>query len=284
MFSQLLYCHFHTTGLLSLPQSEIRAGKLLVDPGHLQEEQVGVTPHHHYRRARCHHPVVDTSLKNNTHIADDQNNCLFKMKGFQLVLPSHLFPNTPRIIQIWLFLSQSAATIRLKGKVSRDFLLLVFFINQSPPPPQSIPSWPLQFFQKFPEIFASQGAPPVSTPPVANLSPVSTTSVANWPGINNTGGKQWEQYRTADTLKWTWKQKFIYMFQKVSQQNYYNFSDWRFFFICRHQWWTLSSEYLRKFLKKFEMALTGKLIHEKNQKSKISWYCFFKVIVRVVFH
>jgi hypothetical protein len=28
---------FHTIGLLSPPESEIRAGKLLVDPGHLQE-------------------------------------------------------------------------------------------------------------------------------------------------------------------------------------------------------------------------------------------------------
>jgi len=58
---------FHTTGLLSLPQSEIRARKLIVDPGHLQEEQVGVTPHHYYRRAHRHHPVVDTALKT-THI------------------------------------------------------------------------------------------------------------------------------------------------------------------------------------------------------------------------
>ena len=71
MFSQLLYCHFHTTGLLSLPQSEIRAGKLLVDPGHLQEEGVGGRPHHRYRSARCHSSVVDRELQKNTHIADD---------------------------------------------------------------------------------------------------------------------------------------------------------------------------------------------------------------------
>jgi hypothetical protein len=44
----------------------------------------------------------------------------------------------------------------------------------------------------------------------------------------------------------------------------------------RHQWCTLSCEYLRNFLKKFEMAVKvfsgawGKLIHEKNQKLKIS--------------
>jgi hypothetical protein len=45
--------------------------------------------------------------------------------------------------------------------------------------------------------------------------------------------------------------------------------------IC-HRWSTLSFEYLREFSKKFETALMvysgpwGKLIHEKNQKQKIS--------------
>jgi hypothetical protein len=44
----------------------------------------------------------------------------------------------------------------------------------------------------------------------------------------------------------------------------------------------LEPQYLRKFSKKFEMAVTvysgawGKLIHEKNQKSKISWHCSFE--------
>jgi hypothetical protein len=44
----------------------------------------------------------------------------------------------------------------------------------------------------------------------------------------------------------------------------------------------LSCKYLREFSKKFETALIvysgawGKLIHEKNRKSKISWYCPFK--------
>jgi len=54
---------FHTSDLLFLPQSEIRAGKLLVEPGRLQEECVGDRPHHRYRRARCHRPVVDRVLQ-----------------------------------------------------------------------------------------------------------------------------------------------------------------------------------------------------------------------------
>ncbi len=51
----------------------------------------------------------------------------------------------------------------------------------------------------------------------------------------------------------------------------------------RHRWCTLSCEYLREFSKKFEMALKeysgawGKLIYEKNQKSKISWHCPFNL-------
>jgi hypothetical protein len=80
--------------------------------------------------------------------------------------------------------------------------------------------------------FASQGAPPASTTPVANLPPVSTTPAANFAtgtGVNDSGGKlppvsttpaanlplvsttYWEQYQAADTLRWTWRQKFIFM-------------------------------------------------------------------------
>ncbi len=50
---------FHISSLLYLPQSEIRAANLLVDPGHLQEERVGGR----YRRARPRYPVVDRALQ-----------------------------------------------------------------------------------------------------------------------------------------------------------------------------------------------------------------------------
>jgi hypothetical protein len=67
MFSQLHFSNFHTIGLFSPPKNEIRAGKLLVDPGHLQEELLGVHPHHHYIKAcpSCH--VVDRVLQKNTY-------------------------------------------------------------------------------------------------------------------------------------------------------------------------------------------------------------------------
>ncbi len=90
-----------------------------------------------------------------------------------------------------------------KGTVSRDFLLLVFFMNQFPPSPRVFHKDHFKFFRKFAEIFASQGAPPVSTTPVANLPRVSASPVANFPtifasvdtggkfatGVNDTGGK-----------------------------------------------------------------------------------------------
>ncbi len=83
-------------------------------------------------------------------------------------------------------------------------MLLVFFMNQFPPSPRVLHLDRFKFFRKFAEIFASQGAPPVSTTLVANLPPVSATPVANFStifasvvdtggkfvtGVNNTGGK-----------------------------------------------------------------------------------------------
>jgi hypothetical protein len=77
MFSQSIIAIFHTTGLLSLPQNKISAGKLLIDSGHLQEERLGGRPHYRYRRARHHCPVVDRVLKK-TQIADDHGKKLPK--------------------------------------------------------------------------------------------------------------------------------------------------------------------------------------------------------------
>ena len=59
----LFFAIFHTSDLLSLPESEIRAGKLRVDPGYPQEELVGGRPHHHYIKARRRRPRVDRALQ-----------------------------------------------------------------------------------------------------------------------------------------------------------------------------------------------------------------------------
>jgi hypothetical protein len=63
--------------------------------------------------------------------------------------------------------------LKLKGTVSQDFLLQVFFMNQFPQP-QSIPLGLFQFFSKIRrDTVASQGAPLVSTTSAEILSPVS---------------------------------------------------------------------------------------------------------------
>ncbi len=77
----------------------------------------------------------------------------------------------------------------LKGRVSRDFLLLVFFHESVSPQPQSIPLGRFKFFLTFAEIFTSQGAPLISTTLVANLPPVSMTPAANFASVVDTVGK-----------------------------------------------------------------------------------------------
>jgi hypothetical protein len=49
------------------------------------------------------------------------------------------------------------------------------------------------------EIFASQGAPPVSTTLAA--AGINDTAGKFTTGINDTRGKLWEQYQDAQTLK-----------------------------------------------------------------------------------
>jgi hypothetical protein len=81
----------------------------------------------------------------------------------------------------------------LKGTVSRDFLLLVFLMNQFPPSPRVLHWDRFELFRKFAEMLASHGAPPVSTTPVANLPPVSATPAenfsTNFASVVDTGGK-----------------------------------------------------------------------------------------------
>jgi hypothetical protein len=66
-------------------------------------------------------------------------------------------------------------------------------MNQFPPSPRVCNLDRFEFFQKFTEIFASQGAPPVSTTPVANFSTIFASVVDTGgkfaTGVNDTGCK-----------------------------------------------------------------------------------------------
>jgi hypothetical protein len=75
-----------------------------------------------------------------------------------------------------------------KGTVSRDFLLLVFFMNQFLLSPTVFHSDRFKFFRKFAEIFASQGAPLVSTTLVEKKISTSIACVVDTGGKFATGG------------------------------------------------------------------------------------------------
>jgi hypothetical protein len=83
--------------------------------------------------------------------------------------------------------------LQLKGTVSRDFLLPVFFMNQFPTSPRVSHKDRFEIFRKFAEIFARQGAPPVSPTPVANFVTIFPSVVDTGgkfaTGVNDTGGK-----------------------------------------------------------------------------------------------
>ncbi len=88
--------------------------------------------------------------------------CAHYLSALLFPLPS-LPPPPPFIFPLFTaFLPPSLPSPFMKGTVSRDFRLLVFFVNQFP-----LSTWVyhyghFKFFLKLAEIFTAQGAPPVS--------------------------------------------------------------------------------------------------------------------------
>ncbi len=193
----------------------------------------------------------------------------------------------------------SWSTIKFKGTMSRDFLLLSFFHESVFPQPQSIP-----FFRKFAEIFASQGAPlvsttpaanfstsfarvlipvanlpPVSTIPAANLQPglplVSTTPVANLHRCKRHRWQTREQLSNCWQLKMNLKKKFIYMLTLLPKGVQKKSED--FFLFATVAVDTSGKPWAANISANFAkiwnvpngiIRAWGKLIHEKNQKLK----------------
>jgi hypothetical protein len=134
--------------------------------------------------------------------------------------------------------------------------------------------------------------PPVSTIPAANLPPVSTTLVATCHRYQRRRRQichrcqqhRWQIMVTisgCSHLKLNLKAKSYKYVNSTTQRcpnKIIKIFRLKIFAIChrcqRHRWCTLSCEYLREFLKKFETALLvysgawGKLIHEKNRSRK----------------
>ncbi len=74
----------------------------------------------------------------------------------------------------------------LKGSLTREFRLQVFFMNQCPPGPQVFHWGRLEFFWKFAEICANEYLSPVSTTPAINCSAVSMTLAKNLSPVSTT--------------------------------------------------------------------------------------------------
>ncbi len=94
-----------------------------------------------------------------------------------------------------------------KGTVSQDFCFRFFSWINFPQAPENNIRVILNFFQKFAEIFASQGAPLplVLLTPVANLSQVSTIPAANLPPVSmtlvaNCHQYQWHRWQIMGTI------------------------------------------------------------------------------------
>jgi hypothetical protein len=85
------------------------------------------------------------------------------------------------------YVSQLAQATGFKGT---DFLLQVFFHESFSPQPLKITLGSFRIFLNFAELFASQGAPPVSTTPVANFATsISDNKGKSAIGVVDTGGK-----------------------------------------------------------------------------------------------
>ncbi len=173
----------------------------------------------------------------------------------------------------------------LKGRVSQDFRLLVFFMNQF-----STSSWVyhegrFKFFRKFAEIFAAQGAPPVSLTLTLTLTPVAYGKIIKVLII--LFGHLWE-------VELTYRYIFAFKFTLRSQQpdivhiicrrcrwhqwqittGIKNISETGGKICCQcqwYQWCTLTCEYLSKKFETVQIGILGgwrKTDSWKNQKQK----------------
>ncbi len=140
------------------------------------------------------------------------------------------------------------------------------------PPVSTTPAanWPR--YQRHPRQILPP-VPLVLLTPAANLPPVSTTLVANCHRYQRHRRQichrcHWHRWQIIATisgcrhLKVNLKAKLFYMFPllpKGDQIKLLKFFWLKIFFICHrcrwHRWQTLSCEYLREFLKKFETVL-----------------------------
>ena len=201
----------------------------------------------------------------------------------------HLIFHCFEVLKIWWCATYSKfPSFYLKGQC-HEFFCFRFFHESSSPKPLKITLVHFKFFfQKFAKIFASQGAPPVSTTPVANFATssagvddaggkfatgVNDASSKFATGVNDAGGKlptvsmnlrqschrcQQHRWQTTETISDYWQLKVnlkekIYLdanstTQRCPKEIMKNF----LIFSIWHWWCTLSCQYLHEFSKKLK--------------------------------
>ncbi len=160
----------------------------------------------------------------------------------------------------------------LKGTVSRDFLLMVFFMNQFPPAPEYSVRTVSNFFEnsrRYSQVKVHHWYQWHRRQIFPSVLPQICRCQWSWwqiaIGVNDTGSKRhwWQTMRTIIKLCWQLKmnlknKNYLYAnstTQRCPKEKKEIFLIEDFFHLsrCQRHWWcTLSCEYLRKFLKKFE--------------------------------
>ncbi len=180
-----------------------------------------------------------------------------------------------------------------KKKTRSKKLLLVFFMNQFPPPPQSIPYRMFRILSKSRgDIRESRCTTGINNTGGKIAAGINDTGGKFATSISDTGGKFLHHFLLRCWYQWQichrcqrYRRQICHRCQRHRWQiaTGINNTGGKFFHRCRwHRWQTLSCEYLREISKKFDTILMvkseawGKLIQEKNQKQKISWHCPFK--------
>ncbi len=165
------------------------------------------------------------------------------------------------------------------GTVPRDFRLLVFFINQSPPPPQA-PEYTNRAVTNFFENSRRYSQFKVHHQCRWHLWQME--QIFNQKNFNyfvrRSLGRRVNIYKIF-ALKFTLRCLHLDIVPIICHRCLWQ--RWKIFRRCRWYWWqfatsTLTCEYLREFSKNFEMTLLlfswawGKVIHEKKTWSKKS--------------
>ncbi len=135
----------------------------------------------------CNGPGFDSSIRRHSGIRGAADEAVLNIQQYEIKNPSKKILKEKNIFLL------EAYTI--KGTVSRYFLLLVFFMNQFPPKPLSIPLGPFRIFSKIRgDIRSARLTTGVNDTGGKIAAGINDTGGKFATGINDTGGKFCHQF------------------------------------------------------------------------------------------